>query len=683
MGSGLRFVRFDHDLNNYKKEELGQSCNAARLTLSFFLVTVPVVFAYKLGMIMRRKSIVLALFVMAAAAVGVLGQDLYMPRSVRQVYSSGVRQMDGRPGARYFQNKSVHTIRLTVEPPGRNIVGSEEIVYTNNGPVPLERLVLRFEMNAHAPEAMREKPVEAGELTDDAVIDEFAENGKVKPWSPLVKGKGRTVNSIQLENPLKPGESVKLSFKWHFELASVSDRDGAIDETTFYLAYFYPRIAVLDQVYGWDADPHMLGGHEFYGEFNDYNVEITVPKNYLVWGTGDLQNYAEVLQPAYAERLRKSFTSDDTINISSVGELKDGKVTAQTPKVTWKWKADKVPDVVFAVSDHYIWDAGSMVVDKSTGRRALTQAAYDEPSKNFRQMVKFIKSSLDFSSNDYPGVPYPYSKMTVVRGFSDMEAPMMANDSSQEDANMQHFIAAHEIFHTYFPFMMGINERRYAFMDEGWATAFEYLFNSKRFGKDMSDRLFKAFRVQGWANSTDPAADLPIMTPENALSGTSSAYGANKYGKAAIGYLALRDLLGDEQFKKSLQTFMRDWEGKHPAPWDFFFSINTSSGKNLNWFWNAWFFGQNYIDQGITDVETAGNSTVISLRNTGGYPAPSDLVITFADGSKQTTHQTPAAWEKNLRETTVTLNSSKPIASIDLDTGIYIDAYPSDNKWTK
>lgn len=610
-------------------------------------------------------------------------QELYMPRYVKQVYSSGLRQMDGKPGPRYFQSKSTHNIKLSVDPPSRRVTGSQDIVYKNNGPTPLVHLVYRFEMNAHAPEAMREREVVTEQLTADAVIDEYAEDGKVKPWKPLVGGKGMTFNVAALDKALKPGESVTISFKWHYDLAAVSDRDGAIDPTTFYIAYFYPRVAVFDIINNWDTDPHMLGGHEFYGEFNDYNVELTVPKNFLVWGTGELQNYSEVLQPKYAERLKKSFTSDDVVRISSAGELKDGKVTAQTPTVTWKWKADNITDVVYAVSDHYIWDAGSMVVDKATGRRALTQAAYDEPSKNFKDMVKFIKSSLDFTSNDWPGVPYPYSKMTVVRGFSDMEAPMMANDSSQEDPNMQHFIAAHEIVHTYFPFMMGINERRYSFMDEGWATAFEYMFNSKRFSKEYADKLFKQFRVMGWVRNTDGAADLPIMTPENALSGTSQAYGDNKYGKAALGYLALKDLLGDEQFKKSLHTFMNDWQGKHPVPWDMFFSFNTSSGTDLNWFWNAWFFGQNYIDQSITDVKTATGSTAVTLKNIGGYPAPSDLVVTFTDGSSQRFHQTPAIWQANLREAVVTLNTAKEVKSVELDNGIFIDAAPADNKWPR
>ena len=612
-----------------------------------------------------------------------VSQELYMPRNVRAAYAAGLRSKDGKPTAKYFQNKSTHDIKISVNPPSRRVNGSQQIVYKNNTPFPLDRLILRLEMNAHAPEAPREKPVETDQLTSDIVINEYSENGKVRPYDPLLKNKGMTFNAVMLEKPLEPGGTVTLGFKWHYDLAARSDRDGAVDATTFYIAYFYPRIAVLDNLNLWDTDAHLLGGHEFYGEFNDYNVEVTVPKNFIVWGTGDLANIDEVLQPKHAERLKRSFSTDEVINIASLAEVKAGTVTAQTPTVTWKWRSVNVPDVVYGISDHYIWDASSIVVDKKTGRRASTQAAYDETSKNFANMVTYIKSALDYASNDWPGIPYPYPKMTIFRGNADMEAPMMANDSSQEDPQMQHFIAAHEILHTYFPFYMGINERKYSFMEEGWTTAFEHGFNQKRFGKPYADDLFKKFRVANWINNTDASADMPIMTPENAVSGLVQAYGDNKYGKAALGYLALKELLGDTDFRKGLHGFMNDWNGKHPIPWDMFYSFNTHTGRDLNWFWNAWFFSNGYIDQAITSVKVENGSSLVTIKNVGGYPAPADLVITFTDGSSETIRQGPDAWRANLSETVVRLGVPKTVQSLKLDGGIYMDASPTDNVWPR
>lgn len=495
--------------------------------------------------------------------------------------------------------------------------------------------------------------------------------------------KGLSLNAIDLEKPIPPGGTVTLSFKWHYELAELSDRDGVIDTTTFYLAYFYSLVAVLSNVDGWDADQHLLGGHEFFGDFNDYNVEVRVPRNFIVWGTGDLVNIDEVLQPKHAERLKRSFTSDEVINIASLAEVKAGTVTAQTPTVTWKWKAQNVSDVVYGLSDHYIWDASSLVVDKKTGRRASTQAAYDEPSKNFANMVTYIKSALDFASNDWPGVPYPYPKMTIVRGEADMEAPMMANDSSQDDPNMQHFIAAHEKLHSYFPFYMGINERRYSFMEEGWTTAFEYMFNSKRFGQSFTDDLFKRVRVANWVSNADSSADLPIMTPEQAVSGLVQVYGDNKYGKAALGYIALKELLGDTDFRRGLHGFMNDWNGKHPIPWDMFYSFNTHTGRDLNWFWNAWFFSHGYIDHSITDVKAEKGGTLVTIKNVGGFPAPADLIVTFNDGTTETIRQGPDIWRINMKEAKVRVGQSKTVKSIVLDGGIFMDADPANNKWPK
>ncbi|MEZ5423549.1 MAG: M1 family metallopeptidase [Pyrinomonadaceae bacterium] len=608
----------------------------------------------------------------------VLGQELFMPRNVKQAYANGTRSMDGKPGPKYYQNKSVHNIRMTIAPPNRTITGSEDITYTNNSPKPLANLVLRFELNVHSPEAARDQPAATDELTSDITVDEYAENGKVKEWKPLIPRKGMTYNVIKLDEPVPPGGSVKLSFKWHYELVLESGREGVIDQTTFYIAYFYPRVAVLDDVNGWDQVAH-IPSHEFFGDFNDYTLDVTVPKNYIVWATGDLVNADEVLQPAIAERLRKSFTSDDVVKVATLDEVKAGKVTAQNATNTWKWKAENVSDVAFGLSDHYIWDAGSLVVDKKTGRRVSTQAAYDEPSVNFANMVKYIKTSLEFSSNRWPGVPYPYPKMTIFRGFADMEYPMMANDSAQKDPNMQEFIAAHEIMHSYFPFYMGINERRYAFMEEGWTTAFEYLFNSETFNKEMADQLFKAFRVRGWIRNMSSDADIPIMTPENVLTG--GGYGNNKYGRAALGYLAMKDLLGDAEFKRVLHGFMERWNGKHPTPWDMYNSFNNISGKDMNWFWNAWYFSYSYIDLAVGGVEKRTDGSAVTVKNVGGAPAPFDVVVTFDDGTTERLHQTPAVWEKNMKEAVVRVASPKTIKSVTLDGGIYLDYTDADNTW--
>ncbi len=174
-----------------------------------------------------------------------------------------------------------------------------------------------------------------------------------------------------------PHDSIKLDITWHYNLSRRHGRDGVIDSTSFYLAYFYPRVSVYDDYKGWDTQPH-TGSLEFYNDFNDYTVNVTVPKDFMVWATGTLLNPSEVLQPEVAERLNRSMTSDSTIHIATLQDWSNKKVTAQNAINTWKWSATNVSDIAIGVSDHYDWDAGSVIVDNKTGRRTSAQAAFQD-----------------------------------------------------------------------------------------------------------------------------------------------------------------------------------------------------------------------------------------------------------------------------------------------------------------
>jgi hypothetical protein len=621
------------------------------------------------------KKVILAISCLFITAIG-LSQELYIPRDVKQAYKNETRNKDGKPGANYWQNKATYHIKVQVAPPNPTITGKEEITYTNNSPDTLKVLNFKLYLNNHKAGAARLGQVSDDYLTSGTHIDTYSENGVQRAWKDNNDG---TNKRIQLLKPLLPNGKVNLSIDWHFDMSKQSGREGAIDSTTFFLAYFYPRIAVYDDYEGWDRMT-FTGSQEFYNDFNDYTVEVTVPKNYIVWATGDLLNPDEVLQPEYANRLKKSMTSDDVIQIATQDDLNKKQVTKQTETNTWKWKASNITDVAIAISDHYNWDAGSVVVDKKTNRRASVQAAYDEKSEDFKEMVTYGKHALGWFSSNYPGVPYPFSKSTIVRGFADMEYPMMVNDNSQKNPNFTRFVVEHEIAHTYFPFYMGTNETRFGFMDEGWATTLEYLIGIDDMGKAQATNFFKMFRVNRWINSKSMEGDVPIITPSNILSGP--ALGNNEYGKAALGYLAVKDLLGDKLFKKALQGYMARWNGKHPIPWDFFYSINDVSGKDLNWFWSSWYFSNNYIDIAVKDVETNSNGTTLKLENIGGMPAPFDVIMTLKDGTTKTVHKTPEVW-KNTKETSLTLKGINAIESLKIDGGIFMDADTSNNVWSK
>jgi hypothetical protein len=435
---------------------------------------------------------------------------------------------------------------------------------------------------------------------------------------------------------------------------------------------------VMDDVNGWDR-MDFTDAQEFYNDFNNYTAAVTVPKNFLVWGTGDLLNAAEVLQPSYLEKFNKSFTSDEVINVVTKKDFDTKNITNQNATNTWKWKASNVSDMAFCISDHYVWDAASVVVDKKTGRRASCQAAYLDNAKNFHNQVKHIQHSLDWYSNNWPGVAYPFPKSTIIQGFADMEYQMMANDSPQDDDMMQRFIAEHEIGHSYFPFYMGINEHRYGCMDEGWTTAFENLIGQADVGKEKANTFFKQFRVAGWALNPTDETQVPIIIPANILSG--QAMGENEYGKPALAYLALKDMLGDELFKKSLHGFMDRWHGKHPIPWDMFNSFSNLSGKDLNWYFSNWFMSTYYIDVAVEKVTPNAQGYAVSIQNIGGYAVPIEVALEYSNGSKDTIHQTAAIWEKNQQAATIIINTKKKITGLKLDTGIFMDADEKNNFW--
>jgi len=583
--------------------------------------------------------------------------------------------MNGAPGARYWQNKAVYAIHIEAAPPNRTISGTEEITYTNNSPDTLKFLNFKLFMNTHKAGAARLGTTREAGLTSGVHIDRYSENGTPIDWEDQHDG---TNKRIKLAKALAPKEQIKLAIDWHYDLSTEEGREGVIDSTTFFLAYFYPRIAVYDDYRGWDMMT-FTGSQEFYSDFNDYTLDVAVPKNYVVWATGEFLNPKEVLQKKYVTLLEESEKSDQIIRIATPDDLAAKQITQQHEQNIWKWKAEAIPDVALAISDHYNWDAGSVIVDTVSKRRVSVQAAYDDQSADFHQMVDFGKHALHWFSTQYPGVAYPYPKSTIVRGFADMEYPMMVNDNSTEDPDFSRFVVEHEIAHTYFPFYMGTNETRFGFMDEGWATTLEHLISIDDLGEQQAVENFKMFRVNRWINDANMEQDLPIITPSNILSGP--ALGNNEYGKAALGYLALKDLLGAELFKKTLLGYMDRWHGKHPTPWDFFFSFNDISRKNLNWFWNNWFFSNHYIDLKIKEAKQENGQVQLDVENIGGFVNPFTIVLTFKDGSTQRIHQTPAVWQSNQREVSLKLEASKALKSVQIEGGIFMDANLEDNSF--
>jgi hypothetical protein len=622
-----------------------------------------------------RSTSCLIICLLAGIAYQLPAQQLYMPRNVQQAVAKGTRTLNGLPGPNYWQNKGKYIISLVVQPPSREITGHETITYHNNSPDTLKYLVMRLILNVHKPEALRYMDVDSNWFTDGTVVDRVLVNGQQVAFeNPRYHF---TWQQLILPEALLPHDSVQLTVDWHFTLARSHGREGVIDSTTFYLAYFYPRVAVYDDYNGWDR-LDFTGYQEFYNDFNDYQLQVSVPKNFVVWATGELLNPDGVLQPEIANRLKASYQQDDVLHIAMLDDMLQHRVTLPNDFNTWQWIAHDVSDVAIAISDHYVWDAASVVVDSATMRRVSVQAAYNDTAADFHKAVSIGRYTLSWYSRFWPGVPYPYPKMTVVQGYADMEYPMMVNDATTSNLYFSQLVENHEIGHSYFPFYMGTNESRYAFMDEGWATTLEYWIGEAESGKAAADSFYKQFRITRWIHDPAQEDDLPIITPSNVLRGV--AYGNNAYGKPSLAYIALRDLLGDSLFRKCLHAYMQRWHGKHPIPWDFFYTFNSVSGKNLNPFWKSWFFSNGYDDLAIEQVRRVGKDYLITVKNVGGFMIPFDMVVQDAK-QLQRIHYSPAVWLYHPERYTIRLHNTEAIQSLFVDPGIFMDANMQNNSW--
>ena len=618
---------------------------------------------------MRFVLVVLIVFLFHSGGA----QTIYIPRDVKDAYHHETRSQNGSPGKNYWQNKASYIINIETTPPSRIIKGDEQIVYTNNSPDTLKSIVVRLFQNQHIASAPKDEGNDSSYYTSGITIKSFSINGIQKKW--IDPQFNITVKEILLDTPLMPHAAINFNFDWTYEISTNGDREGVIDSSTYFCAYFYPHIAVYDDFAGWNRIP-FTGRQEFYNDFSNYTLNVSVPEKYIVWSTGMLQNADQLLEKKYIDRLNESIKTDSVIHIITKEDLREGNITKKNARNIWTWKADYIPDVAFGISDHYVWDGTSILID-SLRPRVYVQAAYNDTAWDFHYVANVTRYTLDYLSNQSPGVAYPYPKMTVMQGYSDEEYPMMVNDASYDTYREMQWTTNHEVIHTYFPFYMGTNETRAAFMDEGWATFYELQMQLVEMPRDTAIDIFTNFRLKGYTKNKSPEVAMPITSPSYMLTGR--AYSYNSYCKPALAYLALKELLGDELFKKALQYYMKMWNGKHPLPNDFFNCVNTATGQNLDWFWNNWFYSNNYIDVGIGSVKATDKKYSVTLDNVGGFYVPVDLKVNYADGTNEIIHKSPAIWNSN--KTSIQFIAKKKIKSLNLVEEIFLDSDTTNDSW--
>ncbi|MFA7228554.1 MAG: M1 family metallopeptidase [Melioribacteraceae bacterium] len=602
--------------------------------------------------------------------------SLYIPRNIIKAYEKGTRSYDGKPGANYWVNRTDYKIQAEVFTKEHMVKGHAKIKYYNESPDTLKQLAFRLYQDINKKGNSRLTQISPSDETDGVQIDTLIINGKgfntKERGGVFRRGTNMGVNINQ--TPLMPKSFLEIEIRWSVIIPRESRlRMGAYNDSTLYVAYWYPQVAVYDDIDGWDRNNY-TGETEFYNDQNNYDLEITVPAGYIVWGTGAYQNLQEILKPEIYARYKEAMESDGVIRIIREEDLKNG-ATLKNEKTTWKLKAENVSDVSFATANSYVWDAVSAEIDDKGGR-VLTDAVFPTKSKSWADVAYYAKLSVEKLSKQWPGIPFPYFKITVFNGETTggggMEMPMMCNNGVSGSATGQAGVTLHEIAHNYFPFYMGTNERKYAWMDEGWATFF-----TSAMLKDLvpgADEF--TGNVIGVGKTMGIEMDLPMITPS--ITG-GPTLGFNSYVKASVSYYVLKDVLGDDLFKKALHEYMARWKGKHPLPYDFFFTFNDVAKEDLSWFWNPWYFERGFPDLGIKNVKSKKGNAEIIVEKKGIVPVPTDLIITYADKTTEKIHKSASSWKKGNKELKVELRTKKEIQRVEIDAKLVPDANEKNN----
>lgn len=614
----------------------------------------------------------LQIYVLFAGLSVSRSQDLFMPLNIKNAYISGTRSMDGFPGVNYWQNRADYRLGIEIEPIKGILRGIEEITYYNHSPDKLTDLIIHLFPNIYKKGNSREFDVDPDDESNGVQIYHISVDNKevdLREHTEYIHNDIR----LSLPTPLAPGGQIKLAIDWQYTLNKNSHmRTGRVDSTSYFIAYFFPRVAVYDDIDGWNILKYS-GRSEFYNDFGNFELAITVPRHYLVWASGMLQNPEEVLTEKYQQRLQTASSSDTIIHIIDSTECQNPDITASKNKNIWRFKAENISDVAFAISDHYLWDASSLVVDQTSGRRVLIDAAYNKHSPDFYQVAKIARQAIDFMSTRIPGVSFPYPSETVFNGLDEMEYPMMVNNMSVSDPGYLIKLTSHEIFHTYFPFYMGINETKYAWMDEGWASFGDYLICTELDTAYVPNFYYS----ESYQENAGKDLDIPMIATSIYLK--KPTYHINSYAKPATFLYILMDLLGETAFKKVLHVYMDRWHGKHPTPYDFFFSFNDASEQNLNWLFHPWFFEYGYVDLGVESVSGQPGNYTIVVKKYGLYPAPIRLRISYNDSSEQIVQQTAKVWKEGDDTFTFNLNTRKIIRKVELFDPVISDADPGNN----
>jgi len=594
----------------------------------------------------------------------------------------------GAPGHAYWQNRADYDIAATLDTASRSLTGRLTLRYTNNSPDTLPFIWLQVEQNAFKANSLNglifpqnsrfgARGFDGGDVIDR--MEQVVGRGNAAKRVALSTRDEGTVMKVDLAEPLAPGATATLDIAWHFAIPEHgADRMG-YDGALFELAQWYPRMAVYDDVQGWNTDPY-LGQGEFYLDYGDYTMAITVPAGYIVAGTGALTNASEVLTPTQVRRLAMAAKSDSVIRIITADELKDGSARPRaTGTMTWKFRAENVRDAVWAGSPEYQWDATSW-----QGHLAM---AYYRPSAavNWYDAADQARMSIEEYSERW--FPYPWPHISAVEGpISGMEYPMIAMETRSRNVQDLYSVVTHEIGHMWYPMIVGSNERRHMWQDEGFNTFINTFSEGRRY-PDEGDQMARAARERNLVEQVMRAGyDKPIDINPDRIA--PNFLGLSAYVKPSVGLQLLRqEILGPAAFDDAFRAYTARWAYKHPTPADFYRTMDEVAGRRLDWFWREWFIENARFDQAIDSVATRpmGDSTrvMVVYGNKERGVLPIRARFTFDDGSTEEMRYPAEVWSTNSSQYPrfYTFTGKTPVA-IDLDPDhLLVDIDRSNNGW--
>ncbi len=632
-------------------------------------------------------------------------RDIPMTNAIRRAFAAGTRDSTGRPGRNYAQLRTDYTINARLDPSTQRITGRETIVLHNNTADTLRQIVMRLDMNHFLFGVPRAAPWVPSEETDGTVITRMSVNGQPVNLNPAAPGRGgrggatqassenslvgakSTRATINLANAIPARSTATLEIEWNHKVPGGPGQNHRMTQrwadTLFQPTQWYPRVAVYDDLRGWDPEFY-LGPSEFYNNFGKFDVSIDVPAGWIVGGTGVLQNPQQVLTPAARERLTHVLASDANTMIVGPSEVGPGQATAAGDRLVWHFVADTVNDFAWVTAKKLVWEATRATIP---GKGPIPINMYYQPgdASLYTNAGPIARHALEFYSKLW--FPYQFPQLTLQDGPSaGMEYPMVIN-SNQGAAD-------HETFHQWLPMTVSNNETWYGWMDEGFNQYSNILSAADR--DHAAPNLDR--RGQSYGNTSGNEAEAPMMW--NANYAGPQFYGFTTYNKTPLMLSMLGGIVGDSVVWKANSDYAKAWMYKHPSPWDYMFFMNNALKRDLGWFWYYWLFTTESVDGSIQSVKTNGATTQVVVRQDGQMPSPVVLKVQFApkgpaikpmanakivDDSTAIVTYPVDVWFAGSKTFTANLNfGARKIEKILLDPNCrFPDRDPSDNMWPR